>query len=122
MLKEVGFQANQHDLLYESLSKEQYKQLLETVKRLKETRKRNMKEAEKIELDLKKAFKTMDSAKDKFRKAYDEQEKAAAVYNKAENDGQVSRNEVSRLRQAAQQRAQGRRAGSSDTGTASGHR
>ena len=36
----------------------------------------------------------MDATKDKFRKAFDDQEKATAAYNKANDDGNVTRNEV----------------------------
>ena len=48
-----------------------------------------------IVTSLKKAaYKKMDETKDKFRKAYDDQEKATAAYNKANDDGNVTRNEV----------------------------
>ena len=98
MLSEVGFQANQHELLAEHFAKERYKAVQEEVKRLKEQRKKNIKEAEKIEAELKKAFKTMDAAKEKFRKAFDEQEKSNNTYNKAENDGTVTKNKVNKLK------------------------
>ena len=40
----------------------------------------------------------MDATKEKFRKALDDQEKATAAYNKADGDGNVTRNEVSRVK------------------------
>ena len=36
----------------------------------------------------------MDAHKEKFRKAFDDQEKSTAAYNKANDDGNVTRNEV----------------------------
>ena len=68
MLNEVGFQANQHEILADNFSKEQYKSVHEAAKRLKEQKKRNVKEAEKIGGELKQAYKTMDSCREKFRK------------------------------------------------------
>ena len=98
MLQEVGFQAGQHEVLAEAFSKEVYKQLLEQAKQLKEVRRKNMKESEKIINDLNSAFKSMQSSKDKFRRAFDDQEKASSAFSKANADGAVSRNEVEKLR------------------------
>ena len=53
MLNEVGFQANQHEILADNFSKEQYRSVHEAAKRLKEQKKRNMKEADKIGAELK---------------------------------------------------------------------
>ena len=94
MLSEVGFQAGQHEVLAEAFCKERYKGVMSEVKSLKEARKKNMKEAEKIATELKAAYKKMDATKDKFRKAFEDQEKANAAYTKAENDGNVTKNEV----------------------------
>ncbi len=63
MLNEVGFQANQHEILADNFVKEQYKSVHEAAKRLKEHKKRNMKEADKIGAELKQAYKTMDSCR-----------------------------------------------------------
>jgi len=57
MLREVGFQANQHELLAENFCKDQYKSVHEAAKRLKEKKKRNVKEADKIGAELKSAYK-----------------------------------------------------------------
>ena len=45
MLAEVGFVAGQHEVLSENFCKEQYKGVLAETKKLKEERKKNMKEA-----------------------------------------------------------------------------
>ena len=52
MLSEVGFQAGQHEVLSEAFCKERYKGVMGEVKALKEARKKNMKEAEKIAAEL----------------------------------------------------------------------
>jgi hypothetical protein len=63
MLKEVGFLAGQHEVLSETFCKDNYKMVQEQVKRLKENRRKTMKEAEKLTEDLKKAFKTMEATR-----------------------------------------------------------
>ena len=98
MLKEVGFQAGQHEVLAEALSKEIYKNIHEQAKQLKEIRRKNMKDSEKLVTDLNAAFKSMQASKEKFRKAFEEQEKATSAFKKADGDGNVSRNELSKLR------------------------
>lgn len=113
MLDEVGFQANQHEVLAQSFGKEQYKSAHEAAKRLRDVRKRNMKEADRIGVDLKQSYRLMDTAKvctfsvandllinlinkqGKFRKALEEQEKAFHIYKRACDDGSIARNEVS---------------------------
>ena len=82
MLSELGFLANQHELLSDNFCKDQYKGVHESVKRLKDTRKKNIKEAEKIAGDLKSAYKSMESSREKFRKAYDEQERTTQAFNR----------------------------------------
>ncbi len=106
MLSEVGFMAGQHEVLSESFCKEQYKGVLVEVKKLKEARKKNMKEADKIAADMKSAFKTMDAAKEKFRKAYEEQERCAVAFKKANDDGSVTKNEVQKMRMTATKTSQ----------------
>lgn len=106
MLKEVNYQANQHDIMAENFSKERYKGILDNVKRLKEKRKNNLKDSDKIAAELKKAYKTMDSAKEKFRKAFEEQEKAIATFNRANADGSVTKNEVGKLKTVSIQKSQ----------------
>ena len=82
MLSELGFLANQHELLSDNFCKDQYKGVHESVKRLKETKKKNVKEADKIANDLRSAYKSMDASKEKFRKAYDEQERTTQAFNR----------------------------------------
>lgn len=83
MLQEVGFIAGQHEVLAESFSKENYKHVHEQAKKLKEIRKRNMKEYDKHLHQYNASRKEMEVAKDKLRKAYEDQEKAKAVYKAA---------------------------------------
>jgi len=106
MLSEVGFLAGQHEVLSDAFCKERYKGVMGEVKSLKEARKKNMKEAEKIAAELKAAYKKMDAHKEKFRKAFDDQEKSTAAYNKANDDGNVTRNEVAKMSMSARKTAQ----------------
>ena len=66
MLQEVGFQAGQHEVLAETFSKDIYKQIHEQAKTLKEVRRKNMRESEKIVNDLNAAFKSMQSSKVRY--------------------------------------------------------
>jgi len=48
----------------------------------------------------------MDVAKEKFRKAYDEQEKSDQQFQRANADGSVTKNEVGKLQFAMQKSSQ----------------
>ena len=63
MLQEVGFLAGQHEVLAENFTKDNYKMVQEQVKRLKEKRRKTMKEADKLAEDLRKAFKDMEATR-----------------------------------------------------------
>lgn len=73
MLLEVGFIAGQHELLSESLHKENYKNVREQVKKLREVRRRNMDEHKKHLTELKQVYHAMEKSKEKFRKAFEDQ-------------------------------------------------
>ena len=102
MLKEVGFQAGQHEVLAESFAKEISKNIHDQAKQLRDIRRKNMKESEKLVSELNSAYKAMQTSKEKFRKSYEDQEKASGAYAKADADGNVSRNEIEKLRNSAQ--------------------
>ena len=97
MLQEVGFIAGQHEVLAESFAKENYKTVHEEVKKMKEVLKRNVKQYHKHNQDLKTSFKAMSAAKEKFRRAYEEQNKAADAYDFASREGSTSKNEMKKL-------------------------
>ena len=82
MLLEVGFQAGQHEILADVFSKDIAQQIFEQAKQMKKTRQNNMKQSKKISDELTAAFKTMHAAKDKFRRAYDDQVRATEAYKK----------------------------------------
>ena len=70
---EVGFIAGQHELLSESLHKENYKNVRDQVKKLREVRRRNMDEHKKHLAELKLVYHAMEKSKEKFRKAFEDQ-------------------------------------------------
>ena len=82
MLAEVGYQAGQHEVLAESFSKDVYKHLHDEAKKLKESRRKNIKESDKLVNELNSAFKSMHSSKEKFRKAFDDHERAQQAFSK----------------------------------------
>ena len=73
MLMEVGFIAGQHELLSESLHKENYKNVRDQAKKLREVRRRNMDEHKKHLAELKQVYHAMEKSKEKFRKAFEDQ-------------------------------------------------
>ena len=46
-------------------------------------------------------LKAMESAKDKFRKAFEEQERATNAFNTANSDGSVTKNDIMKLNMQA---------------------
>ncbi|TRY73831.1 hypothetical protein TCAL_01926 [Tigriopus californicus] len=101
MLTEVGFEAGQHERLAEAYTQVCYKGVHDNVKKLKERKKRNTKDHDKICTELEQSFKAMDSSRSKFRKAFDEQEKAFAAIDRAEKDGGSTKNDISKLKKAS---------------------
>ena len=73
MLTEVGYIAGQHELLAESFQKDNYRNVHDHAKKLKEIRKRNMEEHQTHLKELKQVYKSMETSKEKFRKAFEEQ-------------------------------------------------
>ena len=101
MLKEVGFQAGQHEVIAEAFSKEIARNVSKQVKELREDRRKNKRVSEKLVNDLNSAYSEMTKSKDLFRKSFEEQERAIQAFKKADADGNVSRNDVERMRLAA---------------------
>lgn len=89
--------AGQHEILAESFMKENYKNVHEQAKKLKDCRKLNAKEYQRHSSDLKLAYKAMGNAKEKFKRAYEEQDKAGAAFKTASSDGAISKNEIKKL-------------------------
>ena len=69
-MKEVGFQAGQHEILSEALSTTIYKQVLETVKNYRKMTDKYKKEAKKLGDELDQSTKALDRSKQKYRTAY----------------------------------------------------
>ena len=80
MLKEVGFQAGQHEVIAEAFSKDYSKGILKQTKELREARRQNKKESEQLIGALEQAFSAMQISKEKFRKALEDQERAIQAY------------------------------------------
>ena len=75
MLKEVGFQAGQHEVIAEAFSKEIARNVSKQVKELREDRRKNKRVSEKLVNDLNSAYSEMTKSKDLFRKSFEEQER-----------------------------------------------
>ena len=73
MLREVDLIADQHELLSESLYKDNYKNVRTQVKKLREVRRRNMVEHEKHLGDLKTVYHALEKSKERFQNAFKSQ-------------------------------------------------
>lgn len=101
LLQEVGFQAGQHEVLADAFKKEISKTIFDQSKELRKIRETNIKISRKNVRELEHALSNMQGSKEKFRKAFEEQEKATTAFKKADSDGNVSRNDVERYRLTA---------------------
>lgn len=106
MLLEVGFQAGQHEILADAFSEEIAKKIKESAKEMTAKRKSNMKQSKKIHDELQSAFRSMTASKDKFRRAYDDQVRAVDAYNKADAEGNISRNDLHKLKDSMESKIQ----------------
>jgi len=106
MLLEVGFQAGQHEILADAFSKDIAQHIFDEAKQMKKNRTSNMKQSKKISDELTVAFKTMHAAKDKFRRAYDDQVRATEAFKKSDAEGNISRNDLSKLKDSMTSKTQ----------------
>jgi len=98
ILKQLEFQANQHEILAETLGFEQSKLVDQRVKESRNQLKNYRKEQKDAEINLQKSYKSLDASKLKYQKSYSDRELAKTNYEKAEVDGTYSRNDVAKLK------------------------
>ena len=94
MLLEVGIIAGQHELLSESLIKDNLKPIREQAKKFREIRRCNMDAHKKHVVELNKVYLPMEKTKEKFRKSFEDQEKAVAAHQSASS---VTKSELNKL-------------------------
>ena len=104
MLKEVGFQAGQHEVIAESYKRDISETIKDQIGQIKKARENNIRKATKCTTELRDAKRTMFQARERFRRAYDDQIKAKQNYENAEADGRISRNDVQKLKQTEHQK------------------
>ena len=92
------FQANQHELIAESLGidliKDVDSRVIEMRKELQDINKKASTLKKKIDI----SYKALDNSKYKYQRSHNEHENAKANYEKAEVDGSYSRNDVLKLK------------------------
>ena len=99
-LQELGFQAGQHEVVAESLSNQIQQEVIRKSKEIVKKTKINIKEAKKISEHLNRSYKDLDKSKIKYQKSHIEMEEAKSVFLKADCEGTLSRNEISKLKHA----------------------
>ena len=101
-LQELGFQAGQHEIVAETLSNKLQHELVKKSKEISKKTKNNIKEAKKFSENLNRSYKELDKCKMKYQKSYVEMEESKGTFLKADCEGTMSRNEISKLKHARQ--------------------
>jgi len=104
LLQEVGCQANQHEMLADTLAKELPSEMCVRSKESARLTKDTAREARRLGEEMEKAYRSLDKSKRGYQRAFQEWEAAQAAYKRAETDGTVSRNEIGKLRIASDSR------------------
>lgn len=99
-LQELGFQAGQHEIVAETLSNHLQQEVIKKSKEIVKKTKNNIKEAKKISENLNRSYKDLDKCKAKYQKSHNEMEEAKSSFLKADCEGTMSRNEISKLKHA----------------------
>ena len=99
-LQELGFQAGQHEIVAETLNNKLQHELLKKSKEIAKKTKNNIKEAKKFSENLNRSYKELDKCKMKYQKSYVEMEESKGAFLKADCEGTMSRNEISKLKHA----------------------
>ena len=99
-LQELGFQAGQHEIVAETLSNQIQQEVIKKSKEIAKKTKNNIKEAKKISENLNRSYKELDKCKAKYQKSHHDMEEAKAAFMKADCEGTLSRNEISKLKHA----------------------
>lgn len=99
-LQELGFQAGQHEIVAETLSNQIQQEVIKKSKEIAKKTKNNIKEAKKISENLNRSYKDLDKCKAKYQKSHHEMEEAKSAFLKADCEGTMSRNEISKLKHA----------------------
>ena len=99
-LQELGFQAGQHEIVAETLNNKLQHELVKKSKEIAKKTKNNIKEAKKFSENLNRSYKELDKCKMKYQKSYVEMEETKGTFMKADCEGTMSRNEISKLKHA----------------------
>lgn len=100
MLKEHNDLANQHDLIAEGLITKVHQPLNNSMKELKEARRKVMQEQSKQESIKQQSLDKLDKSKKQYEKAFKDGEKAVEYHNKLDNDKNYPRIDVEKAKDA----------------------
>ena len=92
------YQANQHELIAESLGIDLIKDVDSRVIEVRKELQNNYRKAGTLKKGIESSYKALDNSLYKYQRSHNEQENAKANYEKAEVDGTYSRNDVLKLK------------------------
>ena len=94
MLNELRDSAGQHELIAENVQERILSKITQTVKTLKEERRKCIEEKEKYFVEHQSHDENLEKCKGKYEKAFKEVEKAEDCLAKVENDDAASKNDI----------------------------
>ena len=94
----MGYQAGQHEILADILTKELLVDIQEKTKELSETTKKNHKGAKKLSDGLVTVYKDLDKTRNKYQRSFLDWQDAKEEYIKATEEGILSRKEIAKLK------------------------
>lgn len=100
VVKELYDLAGQHESIAETLQNNVCKDLLELVHNMKQEKKKLLQDASKQESALQNQLSQLDKAKKAYEKAFREAERAQEAFKRGDQDTNLSRAEVDKLKQA----------------------
>ena len=92
------YQANQHELIAESLGIDLIKVVDSRVIEVRKGLQENNKKAGSLKKNIESSYKALDNSLYKYQRSHNDQETAKSNYEKAEVDGSYSRNDVMKLK------------------------
>ena len=92
------YQANQHELIAESLGIDLIKVVDSRVIEVRKGLQDNNKKAGSLKKNIESSYKALDSSLNKYQRSHNDQEYAKTKYEEAEVDGSYSRNDVMKLK------------------------
>ncbi|EDO43345.1 predicted protein [Nematostella vectensis] len=106
VVKETDDKAGQHELIAENMSAEIYKELHKLHSELEHEKRKHCSDAKKEQDDMDHSMRALDTSKKAYEKAKFEAEQALQAYQKAEQDSNIAKVQIEKLRGSHKEKGQ----------------